>query len=94
MDVLVRQPVTHPMPEIAAFVTKTKAAFGERVIDEAIRRGNAGGATFYAQENGRLVGTARPAQTNVWNVDRSVRDRHYCAGCDGSCVGTTKSCKE
>jgi hypothetical protein len=81
------------MPEIAAFVTKMKAAFGERVIDEAIRRGKAGEATFYAQENVRSVGTAGPTRTNVWNVDRSVRDRHYCAGCDGSCVGTAKSCK-
>jgi hypothetical protein len=81
------------MPEIAAFVATMKAAFGEREIDEAIRRGKAGEATFYAFENGHTVGTVPPAQTNVWSIDRSVRDRHYCVGCDGSCVGTTKSCK-
>jgi hypothetical protein len=56
MDVPVRQPVTHPMPEIAAFVTKMKAAFGERVIDEAIRRGKAGEATFTRRKtSARLV---------------------------------------
>lgn len=93
MDMRVRKPVSHPMPEIAAFVADMKAAFGEQEIDEAIRRGKAGEPTFYGCENGRTIGTVAPAQTNVWLVDGSVRDRHYCAGCDGSCVGTAKSCK-
>ena len=92
MDMRVCKPVSHPMPEIAAFVAEMKAAFGEREIDEAIGRGRAGESTFYACENGHTVGTATSAQTNVWPVDRAVRDRHYCAGCDGSCVGTAKSC--
>ncbi|SEJ16051.1 hypothetical protein SAMN05192539_1007109 [Paraburkholderia diazotrophica] len=52
------QTVGHPMPEIAAFVAVLKSAFGEREIDEAIRRGKAGEPTFYACENGRSVGTA------------------------------------
>ncbi|MGF6968705.1 hypothetical protein OKW43_005733 [Paraburkholderia sp. WC7.3g] len=65
------------MPEIAAFVADMKAAFGEREIDEAIRRGKAGEPTFYACENGRSIGTASPMQTNVWRVDDAVRDRHY-----------------
>jgi hypothetical protein len=60
MDMPVRQPVTHPMPEIAAFVTKMKAAFGNRAIDEAIRRGKAGEATFYAQ-----VSLALEIRTNL-----------------------------
>lgn len=93
MDMRVRTAASHPMPEIAAFVAALKAAFGEPEIDEAIRRGKAGEASFYACENGYTVGTATPAQTNVWPVDRAVRDRHYCAGCDGSCVGTTNSCR-
>lgn len=92
MDLRVPKPVSHPMPEIVAFVADLKAAFGEQEIDEAIRRGKAGEPTFYACENGHTVGTATPAQTNFWAVDRAVRDRHYCAGCDGSCVGTTNSC--
>lgn len=93
MDVRVRQPVGHPMPEIAQFVADMKAAFGATEIDEAIRRGKAGEPTFYAHENGRTVGTPTPGYDIVWPVDRSLRDRHYCAGCDGSCVGTAKSCK-
>jgi len=58
MDMRVHQPVGHPMPEIAAFVANLKSAFGEREIDEAIRRGKAGEPTFYAYENGRSAGTA------------------------------------
>ncbi|EEA03872.1 conserved hypothetical protein [Burkholderia sp. H160] len=93
MDMRVRKPAGHPMPEIAAFVAELKAAFGEQDIDEAIRRGKAGEPTFHAQENGRSVGTAPPVTENVWRVDRAVRDRHYCEGCDGSCVGSAKSCR-
>ncbi|MBP0592567.1 hypothetical protein J8I87_23075 [Paraburkholderia sp. LEh10] len=58
MDMRVPKPAGHPMPEIAAFVAALKSAFGVREIDEAIRRGKAGEATFYACENGRSVGTA------------------------------------
>ncbi|ACC72293.1 hypothetical protein PPMP20_34465 [Paraburkholderia phymatum] len=58
MDMRVHHPAGHPMPEIAAFVAALKSAFGEREIDEAIRRGKAGEPTFYACENGRSVGTA------------------------------------
>jgi len=58
MTMRVQQPGRHPMPEIAAFVANLKSAFGEREIDEAIRRGKAGEPTFYARENGRSVGTA------------------------------------
>ncbi|NMM04493.1 hypothetical protein HHL24_42490 [Paraburkholderia sp. RP-4-7] len=93
MEIRVRKPVSHPMPEIAAFVADMKAVFGEREINEAICRSKAGEPTFYACENGRTAGTPTPAQTNVWCVDGAVRDRHYCAGCDGSCVGTAKSCR-
>lgn len=94
MDMRVRKPVGHPMPETAAFVAEMKLAFGEQEINEAIRRGKAGEPTFYASENGRSVGTASQSTVNVWRVDRSVRDRHYCDGCDGSCIGTARSCRQ
>ncbi len=45
MQVRVRKPVGHPMPEIAEFVADMKAAFGAREIDDAIRRGKAGEPT-------------------------------------------------
>jgi hypothetical protein len=93
MDMRVRKPAGHPMLEIAAFVAELKAVFGEHSIDEAIRRGKAGEPTFHAWEHGRSVGTATPVEANVWRVDRAVRDRHYCEGCDGSCVGNAKSCR-
>ncbi|MFM0703526.1 hypothetical protein [Paraburkholderia sediminicola] len=93
MDRRVCKPVSHPMPEIAAVVADMKAVFGEREIDETIRRSKAGEPTFYACENGRTSGTPTPAQTNVWRVDEAVRNRHFCAGCDGTCVGTAKSCR-
>lgn len=93
MGMRVRKPVSHPMPETAAFVAAMKTGFGEQEIDEAIRRGKAGEPTFYARENGRTVGTPASAEMGAWRVDRSVRDRHYCDGCDGSCIGTAKSCR-
>jgi hypothetical protein len=93
MDMPVRIPVGHLMPEIAAFVAEMKAAFGECDIEEAIRRGKAGEPTFYASENGHSVGTSTLAATNSWRVDRAARDRHYCEGCNGSCIGTAKSCR-
>ena len=44
MDMRVHEPVSHPMPEIAAFVAQMKSAFGEQEINEVIRRGKAGRA--------------------------------------------------
>jgi hypothetical protein len=79
------------MPEIATFVSNLKAAFGAAVINDAIRRGKAGEPTFHARENGRSIGPAVPTQT-VWRVD-DLRDRHFCAGCDGSCIGQGVSCR-
>ncbi|MFT4066680.1 hypothetical protein [Paraburkholderia sp.] len=80
------------MPKVAAWVSSLREAFGGAVIDDAIRRGRAGEPTFFASENGRTVGTPAPATTNAWIVDRAVADRHFCAGCDGSCVGTGQRC--
>jgi hypothetical protein len=94
MDTRVRKPVVHPMPEIAAFVAELKAAFGDAVIDDAIRRGKAGEPTFYARENGRSVGTANPTAHNIWRVDETLHDRHYCAGCDGACISHDVRCSQ
>ena len=93
MDARVRK-VSHPMPEIAAFMAKLRSAFGDETIDDAVRRGKAGEATFYARENGRTVGTASPTNANVWLVEGDVRDRHYCPGCDGGCIGDGVRCAE
>jgi hypothetical protein len=93
MDARVRQ-AGHPMPEIAGFTAKLRAAFGDEVVDEALRRGKAGEPTFYASENGHTVGTASSATGNVWRVDNAVRNRRYCSGCEGGCVGLGVGCRE
>jgi hypothetical protein len=93
VEMRVRKPATHPMPEMAAFVASLQAAFGEQEIDAAIRKGKAGEPRFYASGNGRSVGTASPASTFEWKVDGTLRDRHFCPGCDGSCVGTEARCR-
>jgi hypothetical protein len=93
MDARVRK-VGHPMPELAGFMAKLRAAFGDEVIDDAVRRGKAGEPTFYACENGRTIGTASPSNDNVWRVNVEIRDRHYCPGCDGGCDGQAIGCKE
>ncbi|BBQ03468.1 hypothetical protein BSFA1_85960 (plasmid) [Burkholderia sp. SFA1] len=82
------------MPEFAAFVAKLREAFGDATIDEAVARGKAGEPTFFAQENGRTVGTKSVDEFNRWLADKSVPDRHYCPGCDGSCVGRGLRCSE
>jgi hypothetical protein len=86
MDARARK-VGHPMPEIAAFIAKLRSAFGDNTVDDGIRRGIGGEATFYACENGRTVGKASPTGDNVWHVNADVRGRHYCPGCDSECVG-------
>jgi hypothetical protein len=90
MDTPVRK--THPMPEIAAWVSGLRDAFGDAVVDEAIRRSKTGEPTFFASENNHSVGTPAPATTNVWVVDDAVFDRRFCRGCDGTCVGTSQRC--
>jgi hypothetical protein len=75
------------MPEVADFVAELREAFGDAAIDEAVARGKAGEPAFFAQENGRTVGTKSVEEFNRWQVDDSVRDPQFCPGCDGSCVG-------
>lgn len=93
MDARVRN-VSHPMPEMAAFMAKLRTAFGDEAVDDAVSRGKAGEATFYACEAGRTMGTARPANDNVWRVNADMQDRHYCPGCDGEYVRQAIGCKE
>ncbi|MFP3587950.1 hypothetical protein SCB29_30500 [Paraburkholderia sp. SIMBA_055] len=93
MDMRVHEPVSHPMPDIAAFAAQLKSAFGEQEINEAIRRGKAGEPTFYAAKNGHTVGTASPLTANAWRVTEVIRARHYCAGCHGGCLNQAVSCK-
>jgi hypothetical protein len=89
MDMLAKR--EHPMPELAKFVAELRAAFGD-TIDDAVARGKVGELTFFASENGRTVGTRAVDRYNAWVADDSVRDRYYCNGCDGSCVGTPTRC--
>ncbi len=91
MDMLARR--KHPMPEMAAFVAELRAAFGD-AVDDAVSRGKSGEPTFYARENGRTVGTPPSDHYNVWKASEDVRDRHYCDGCDGSCIGTAIRCSQ
>jgi hypothetical protein len=91
MDMLAKR--EHPMPEIAKFVAELRAAFGD-TIDDAVARGKRGEETFFASENGRTIGTRAVDHYNVWVADDSVRDRYYCKGCDGSCVGTPTLCSQ
>ncbi|ACC76507.1 conserved hypothetical protein (plasmid) [Paraburkholderia phymatum STM815] len=79
------------MPEIAEFVRSLRDAFGDDVIDDAVRGGKSGEPSFYACENERSVGTATPSGI-AWRVTDAVRDRHFCAGCGGTCVGQAISC--
>lgn len=81
----------HPMPEIADFVSQVREAFGDRAIDEGVRRGKAGEPSFYACENGRAVGTATPSGP-AWKVDDPLHDHRFCAGCSGDCVGQDVRC--
>lgn len=91
MDMPVRK---HPMPEMAAFVAELRRVFGDATIDEAVARGKGGEPTFFASENGRTVGTKAADAVTCWRVDDSVRDRHFCRGCDGSCLGTEIRCSQ
>jgi hypothetical protein len=93
MDARVRKG-GHPMPELAAFMAKLRSAFGDEATDDAVRCGKNGEPVFFACENGHAVGTAMPAADNAWQVDEAIRNRHYCHGCDGECVGLGVRCSD
>lgn len=50
------------MPQTAAFIDVMRATFGVEGINDSIRRGMRGEATFWARENGHEVGTRDPRQ--------------------------------
>jgi hypothetical protein len=80
------------MPEISAFVGSLREAFGADEINDLIRRGRAGEPVFFAAENGLEFGTRAPAGL-AWNTS-DVESRHFCAGCNGECVGTGVRCSQ
>ena len=45
------------MPHTAAFIDSMRAVFGVDGVNDSIRRGMKGDATFWARENGHEVGT-------------------------------------
>lgn len=50
------KPLRQTMPTVAAWVDELREAFGADGINAAIRNGVAGGAAFYATENGHSIG--------------------------------------
>nr|WP_243460845.1 hypothetical protein [Paraburkholderia sp. PGU16] len=79
------------MPQIASWVRDLRSAFGDAQLDDAISRGRNGEPDFFASENGRTFGTRLPAGSAGW-AGEGLGDRHFCAGCDGSCIGTQTRC--
>jgi len=79
------------MPQISAWVRQLREAFGDELMDDVIVRGRKGEPVFYASENGHAFGTKPPAVDPGWRGE-GFADRHFCSGCDGSCIGTVKRC--
>ena len=84
------KPLRETMPETAAWVDMLREVFGSEAIHDAIRRGVAGEPTFFASECGQEIGT-RSERGDPWRLE-GLEDRHFCPGCDGSCVGNQKAC--
>jgi hypothetical protein len=82
------------MPEVARFIDRMRDAFGREAVDLSLSRGLAGEPVFFAVEGGRHLGTSPGDDASVaaWPMN-GVRDRYYCDGCDGSCVGTEQRCR-
>jgi hypothetical protein len=79
------------MPAISAWVSELRNAFGDDLMDDLIVRGRRGEPVFYASENGHSFGTKSSNNANVWRGE-GLADRHFCGGCDGTCVGTNRRC--
>jgi hypothetical protein len=50
------KPLRQTMPTVAAWIDELREAFGADAINPAIRNGVAGGAQFYAEEGGQIIG--------------------------------------
>lgn len=77
------KPLRQAMPETAAFIDAMRDAFGDEMINAAIRAGIDGQPTFYASENGQEIGTRAPysaertislADTIVGSFKATARD--------------------
>jgi hypothetical protein len=90
-DRMRRSRLAESMPDIAAWVSDLRKAFGDAQMDDVIVRGRQGEPVFYASENGHSVGTRLPIASNAWSGE-GLSDRRYCNGCDGSCIGTDRRC--
>lgn len=51
------KPMRQTMPTVAAWVDELREVFGADAINPALRNGAAGGALFYATENGHSIGS-------------------------------------
>lgn len=64
------------MPAVAALIDSLRAAFGAAQIDAQIRLGMRGEPTFYASENGHIVGTMLERGTAIgwddWGLSYEV----------------------
>lgn len=86
------KPLREAMPEVAGFIDTLRDVFGRDSVDASLSLGLAGEPTFFAAEAGHEVGTrVTDAESDTTRALR-VRDRYYCNGCDGRCVGTDTAC--
>jgi hypothetical protein len=53
------------MPDTAEAIDQLREVFGAELIDSQIRKAMKGGATFYAEENGRTFGV-KPLPNVKW----------------------------
>lgn len=50
------KPMREAMPTVAAWIDELREVFGADGINTSIKNGMAGGADFYAEENGHTLG--------------------------------------
>ena len=90
------KPLREEMPEVARFIDLLRDVFGRAAVDPSLSRGLGGEPVFFAVEAGRRIGRVPEDEgveqrMSLWHADR-MRDRYYCEGCDGSCVGSERRC--
>jgi hypothetical protein len=88
--------ITHLVPESknAQFMAGLHGAFGDNnAIDDAVRSVKAGEATFTRAKTVELLAQQLRPTTMCGASTLNIRDRHYCPGCDGGCIGQS-GCNE
>ncbi len=73
------KPLREIMPETAVFIDACREAFGQDMIDAAIKAGMQGQPTFYASENGHEVDTPMPEPKKAV----SAAEIPFATPCDG-----------